>query len=104
MKHEACSRFPRHFQGLLWSKPIEKLDLTKDKVYIIHQILAFGSFEDIKVLFRLYSKKEIRTVFTHYPKQIYKAAMFSFVKNFILGLKDTILNSQRYVQASVGNN
>lgn len=104
MKHEAHKRFPRHFQGLLWSKPVEKLDLQKDKVYIIHQILAFGSFKDIKVLFRIYSKEEICAVFANYPKQVYGASMFSFVKNFILGLKDNALNPQRYVRASMGNN
>lgn len=104
MKKRFAHKIPARFQGLLWSKPLEKIDIEKDKVYIIHQILALGSFEDIKVLFRIYSKEEIHAVFTNHPKQVYRASMFSFVKNFILGLKDTTLNPQRYVRASMGNN
>ena len=95
---------PSRFQGLLWSKPIERLNLEKDKVYIMHQILAFGSLKDIRLLFELYPREEIQTVFKNHPKQVYRASMFSFVKNFILGLKDYSLNSKQYVRTPLGNN
>jgi len=102
--HAGRNGLPKRFQGLLWSKPIGKLDLENDKVYIIHQILSFGSFEDIRLLFRLYPKEEIRSIFTNYPKRVYRAPVFSFVKNFILGFRTDSLDSQQYVRASLGNN
>lgn len=98
------SQLPRRFQGLLWSRPIGKLDLQKDRVYIVHQILAFGSLEDVRILFQLYSKEEVRDIFTNYPKQVYRAFVFSFVKNFILDLRYNSLNSQKYVRTAMGDN
>ena len=85
-------------QVILWSKNIEKLDLKKDKIYIIHQILSYGSLKQIKWLFKVYGPNEIRGVFLKYPKRIYIASVFYFVKNFILDLKEEKLPPKDYVK------
>ena len=56
------SAIPSNFQGVFWSRDIQNLDLQKDKDYIIHQILAFGSLEQIKWLKSSYGKDEIRNI------------------------------------------
>lgn len=86
-------------QGILWSKNIKKLDLEKDKVYIIHQVLSYGNLRQIKWLFKLYPSKEIEEVFLKHPKKVYSAPVFYFVKNFILELKEKKLPEKRYVKA-----
>ena len=86
------------FQGILWSKPIAKLDLKRDKIYIIHQVLSFGSLEQIKWLFKAYSSKEIGKVFLENPKKIYTPAVFNFIKNIILEFEHKKLPKNRYVK------
>lgn len=49
-------------QWLFWSTEIEDLDLQKDKHYIITQVLNYGTWEDVKWLFRTYSEQEIKEV------------------------------------------
>jgi hypothetical protein len=34
---------------ILWSKNIKNLDSENDKIYIIHQVLSYGSIEDISI-------------------------------------------------------
>ncbi len=85
-------------QGILWSKNIKKLTLEKDKVYIVHQILSYGNLRQIKWLFKIYGLKEIKEVFLKYPKRIYSAPVFYFIKNFILGLKNKKLSPENYVK------
>lgn len=89
---------PESFQGILWSKNIKSLNLEKDKVYIIHQILSYGNFKQIKWLFKAYGQKEIREVFLKYPKKIYLPPVFYFVKNFILNLEKKKISPQDYVK------
>lgn len=85
-------------QGLLWSKDIKNIDLEKDKMYIIHQVLSFGNLKQIKKLFEIYSQKEIVDVFVNCPQRIYTPAVFNFVKNFILNLKIENLVVEKYVK------
>ena len=88
-------------QPILWSKDIKSLDLKKDRVYIVHQILSYGNLSHIRWLFNIYPKKEVRRVFINYPKKVYQPAVFYFVKNFILGLKNKKLDEKKYVKASL---
>ena len=83
-------------QGILWSKSTKKLDLGKNKVYIINQILAFGTLEHLKWLFRVYREKEIVKVFLEHPLKIYQESTFHFVKNILLNLKGEI-RQEKYV-------
>ena len=98
MKKKAKKSIPADFQPILWSANVKKLDLEKDKIYIIHQILSYGDLDQIKWLFKVYKKEEIRKVFLKSPKNLYIPAVFYFVKNFILDLRDKRLKEEKYVK------
>ncbi len=97
-KASSETKTPEGLQGILWSKDIKNLDLEKDKVYIIHQILSYGNLKQIKWLFTMYKPKEIQEIFLKYPKKIYSPSVFYFIKNFILNLKNKKLAAQNYVK------
>lgn len=87
-----------NLQGILWSKNIRKLDLERDKIYIIHQLLSYGNLKQIKWLLKIYNPQEVQKVFIEYPKKVYSPSVFYFVKNFILNLKDKKLSPEKYVK------
>ncbi len=87
-------------QGILWSKDIKSIDFKKDKIYIIHQILNYGQIDQIKHLFKIYELQEIKDVFINHPKRIYSPAVFNFVKDFVLDLKEENLPKNKYVKTS----
>src|SRR3989344_4411008 len=87
---------PKRLQGVLWSRSIEGIDVEKDKNYIVHQILAYGTCEDLRWLFATYDKSEIRDIFTKYPQKDYVMPAFKFVKNILLGIKESNLDAARY--------
>lgn len=91
-------KIPGSFQGILWSKKIGKLDLEKDKNYIVHQVLAYGSLEQIKQMSTVFPKREIIQIFVKSPRKNYSLPAFNFVKNYILGLKDKKISSRAYVK------
>ena len=90
-------KIPASFQGILWSANVKNLDLEKDKVYIIHQILEYGDLNEIAWLFRVYSKKTIREVFQKMPMKVYSRPGFNFIKNIILGLRKKQISPDKYV-------
>ena len=92
---------PHSLQGILWSKSIEKIDLLKDKTYIIHQILAYGDMEEIKWLFKTYGETEIKDVFINCPRNVYTRPVFLFIKNYILEIRE-ILDEKEYVKNITG--
>ena len=94
-------KLSQKLQPLFWSKDIKQLDLKKDEVYIIHQILSYGRFSHLRWLFRTYPKGTIREVFINHPKKIYQQAVFYFVKNFILGLKNKKLDEKKYLKTAL---
>ena len=87
---------PQSLQGVLWSRKIKNLDLKKDKNYIIHQVLAYGTWEDLKWLFKTYSRLQIKNIFLKYPAKDYKPVVFNFVTKILLGLKQ-YPDLQKYV-------
>lgn len=91
-------KIPKYLQGILWSANIKNLDLEKDKNYIIHQVLMYGDFSDIKWLFQSYSLKIVQSVFIASPKKVYTKPIFKLTKDFILGLKETNLDEKKYVR------
>lgn len=88
---------PKKLQPILWSKHISKIDTRLDKIYIIHQVLAYGSLEDIKMLLKIYSIEEIINVFINFPKKIYTKNVFLFIKDFLLKVNRK-LDENNYVK------
>ncbi|MEK7565586.1 MAG: hypothetical protein AAB506_00895 [Patescibacteria group bacterium] len=87
---------PKNLQGVLWSVDTKKLDREKNKIYIINQILAYGTWGHLRWLFKTYNRAEIIEVFRHYPDKDYTTAAFNFVKNILLGLENTYLDIRYY--------
>ena len=86
---------PQTMQGTLWSAPISSLDIEDNRVYIIHQVLAFGILEDVRWLFQTYSKKSIRKTFLESPVKTYTRAAFNFSK-LLLDVNDTDCQKDLY--------
>jgi hypothetical protein len=96
---KGSSALPVRLQPLLWSKNVENLDFKKDRIYIIHQVLAYGSIEDIKFIIETYSKDEIINIFINYPQKVYTRPVFLFIKNYMLKIK-TELRESSYVKST----
>jgi len=92
------NRIPQEFQPILWSVNVKNLDLKKDKNYIIHQVLSYGTIDQIRWLFKVYRKETIKKVFLRHPQNIYSPSELHFIKNILLGLKNTILSKKKYVK------
>jgi len=71
-------KVPKQFQRVLWSYDISKMDLEEDKDEIITQVLNYGTWEDLKLLFKLYPEKDIKKVIRH-PR---RGVWFKKVLNF----------------------
>lgn len=95
-------RVTKKLQPILWSTDVDKLDLERNKGYIINQVLIYGTLNEIKWLFDTYSKREVVRVFLTKPQKIYPKEVYYFVKNFILSLKDKTLDEQDYVTSISG--
>lgn len=91
-------KIPLSLRGILWSRKLENLNLGKDKAYIIHQVLAYGSLSQVKWLFKTFPKKEIIKIFTNLPRKNYSAAGFNFVKNYLLTLSHKKIKTDAYVK------
>lgn len=91
-----AKKIPKWLQPTLWSVKVDHLDLEKDKAYIIHQILAYGNFREIRWLFKTYPKKTIRDVFIRRPMKVYTRPIFNLVKEILLGIKNKGLPIERY--------
>jgi len=70
----------RRFKRLLWSVNSEKIDIDQDRIYIIHQVLAWGEPEDLRLLFKIYGNEEVRSVFIKHPKRVYTYPALRFVE------------------------
>jgi hypothetical protein len=89
-------KVPSDLQGVLWSVNINNLNTENDKNYIIHQILAYGTWNDLKWLFKTYGLTKIKNVFIKHPSKDYQPSVFNFVTRVLLELKD-IPDKRRYV-------
>lgn len=93
---------PQSLQGVLWSVNVQQLDMQKDKEYIIHQLLNYGTMPELRWLFTTYSKKEIVDTFVQQPAKIYFKQTYFFVKNCLLSLSHINLDEQNYVTSISG--
>lgn len=74
---------PSSLQGVLWSRRVSSLNPTQDAPYIIHQILALGTLEELRWLFDTYGIASIRQVFLEKPMKIYSPQALSFVQTIL---------------------
>jgi len=65
-------------QSVLWSYNVKDLNLKEDKEYIITQVLNYGTWEDLKLLYKLYPEKDIKEVVRN-PR---RGVWFETVLNF----------------------
>lgn len=89
---------PGKLKAILWSKNINTIDSEVDKVYIIHQVLSYGDIDEIKLLLKTYSLKEIKDVFLNFPKKIYTKPVFLFIKNYLLKINKQV-DEKYYVKS-----
>lgn len=61
-KKNKIKKVPKQFQRTLWSYNIDKMNLEEDKKEIITQVLNYGTWEDLKLLYKLYPQKDIKGV------------------------------------------
>ncbi|OGH11882.1 MAG: hypothetical protein A2857_02155 [Candidatus Levybacteria bacterium RIFCSPHIGHO2_01_FULL_36_15] len=72
-----------------------KSDLTSPDT--VHQILMFGTLEEIKFLKKTIGENILKKIFLAYPKKIYTASALNFIKNFILHIRVSI-DEHRYLK------
>lgn len=72
------TKIPSKMKWLFWSYDVRSLDLKKDKDYIITQVLNYGTWEDLKLLYKLYSEKEIREVVKHPCRGVWFEKVLNF--------------------------
>ncbi len=65
----------------------------------IHQVLAFGSLDDIRNLKKTVGERTIKDLFLHYPKKVYTSPTLNFIKNFILHVHNSI-DEQKYLKST----
>lgn len=92
------NKIPKRLQGVFWSVDVNQLDLVRDKVYIIHQILAYGRMEELQWLYSVFPKNVIAETFSTQPYKDYRNARFHFVKDTLLQLDNLKLNEKFYVK------
>jgi hypothetical protein len=63
----------------------------------IHQILAFGSLDDIKSLKQSLGEETLTELFLRSPQKIYTASTLNFIAKFILHIHSSI-DEQRYLK------
>ncbi len=72
------NKIDKSFKPLFWSYDFNKLDPNKDKHLIIHQVLALGSINNLKKLFKIYSKPEIKKEFLKPQPGLYSPPVLKF--------------------------
>ena len=89
---------PDTLQPFLSSVNIDRLDIEKDDIYIIHQILAYGNMDALTWLFSAYHKDHIQRVFCDAPYKDYRPARFHFVTSALLSLEHRTIDQRNYVK------
>ena len=82
-------------QWVLWSYDIRDLDLKEDKEYIITQVLNYGTWEDLKLLYKLYPEKDIKKV----VKNPRRGVWFEKVLNFWTSMFNIRLKKEAWEKA-----
>lgn len=81
-------KVPKQLQRALWSYNINKMDLIEDKKEIITQVLNYGDWKDLKLLYQLYSEREIKEVVKNPGRGVWFEKVLNFwTKIFNIKLK-----------------
>ena len=81
---------PKDLQGVLWSKSVSELDFEADRNYIIHQVLASGTLDNIKWLFGAYGYDKVRKVFIDHPAKSYTEKTLNLFESVLLGISGAV--------------
>lgn len=90
-------KIPKALQGVLWSVDVNQLDTEEDKIYIINQILAHGTWSALQWLFKTYGQNTVKEIFLKHPIKNYHPLFYNFAKNILLDLDKTKLLEEKYV-------
>lgn len=74
---------------------IAKLDLEKDRPYIVNQVLSYGTLDEIRWLMKTYGKDTVKQVFLEQPIKVYTPSAFRF-SQLLLGVSGVM--ADRYDQ------
>jgi hypothetical protein len=88
-------KLPKAFQRILWSYRIEKLDTERDKKEIITRVLNYGTWDDLKLLQKIYTEEDIKQVVSS-PE---RGCWFEKVLNFWTKLLNLQLDKETYEKA-----
>jgi len=80
---------------LFWFLDFKKLDAKRDRNLIVHQVLAYGSLEDIRKLLDFYGREKVREEFLEARKGLYDRAVLRLVS---LILKCPIEDENYYIK------
>ena len=72
----------------------EGLDVERDRHMIIHQVLAMGSMDDVREIFRVYGKDVVREEFQKPVRGLYYPAVLELFE-YILRVK---VNKSEYIK------
>jgi hypothetical protein len=91
IKNSKKTKIPKKMKWLFWSYDIESLNLKRDKDYIIPQVLNYGTWDDLKWLFKVYSREEIKEVIKHPRRGVWFRKVLNFwTKIFNIKLKKDV--------------
>ncbi len=90
------TNFPTNLQAVLWSVNLAKIDFVRDRSYVIHQVLAYGTAAHLRWLFKKYPRATIRTEIKNHPQRIYSKPAFNFLQ--LILFPTTALNQRAYVK------
>lgn len=71
-------KIPQDFQKILWSYDINRMDIKKDKREIITKILNYGTWDDLKLLYKFYSEEDIKEVVSHPQRGVWFEKVLNF--------------------------
>ncbi|MDZ7612006.1 MAG: hypothetical protein U5L10_04545 [Candidatus Moranbacteria bacterium] len=83
------------FSKLFWFLDYQKLDAQRDSNLIVHQVLAYGSLEDIFKLIDFYGKDKVRQEFLNAKKGLYDPAVLKLIA-FLLDCEN--IEKKKYVK------
>lgn len=71
-------KVPSSFQTALWSYDISRMNIEKDKKEIITQVLNYGTWDNLKLLFEIYPEKEIKKVIKNPSRGVWFEKVLNF--------------------------